>query len=247
MARAFRTRLVLATLAGTSAAIVASWLFVGRQPVFLVPPPGDQPTWTLPVYALLGLLMGAMGVAYNRLVVLLLDAFAAIGRIPPEIKAAAVGALVGAIGILSPAIVGGGEVLNEAVLLGGLPLATVAMVLLVRWFLGPISYAVGAPGGLFAPLLLVGAASGAAFAGLVNAVAPSAQLSTLAFGIVGMSTFFAAVVRAPVTGVVLILEMTATTDVLVPMLLAAGAAVLVATVMKGPPIYDTLRMRLKGV
>jgi chloride channel protein, CIC family len=246
VARAFRTRLVLATLAGTCSAIIVARLLVGSHPVFPVPSPAEQPTWTLAVYGILGLLLGGMGVAYNRLVVLLLDAFAAITALPAEVKAAAVGALVGLLGILSPAIVGGGETLNEAILLGGLPLATVAIVLLVRWFLGPLSYSVGAPGGLFAPLLLVGAAAGAAFAGLVNAVAPAAHLSTVAFGIVGMSTFFAAVVRAPLTGVLLIMEMTATTVVVVPMLVAAATAVLVATLLKGPPIYDTLRMRLEG-
>jgi len=108
-----------------------------------------------------------------------------------------------------------------------------------------LSYSLGTAGGLFAPLLVVGALTGALIAETVNALVPAADLSPVAFAIVGMSTFFAAVVRAPITGVILIIEMTATTALAIPMILAAAMAVLVATAMKGEPIYDTLRGRLQ--
>ena len=62
-----------------------------------------------------------------------------------------------------------------------------------------------------------------------------------------MSSFFAGVVRAPVTGVVLIMEMTGQTTLAVPMVIASAAAVVVATLLKGPPIYDTLRLRMRSV
>ena len=245
IARAFRTRLVLATFAGVVAAITVSRLLVGSEPIFRVPAPDAGPGWMLILYAVFGLAMGALGVAYNRLVVLLLDAFDAIRRVPAEVKAGAIGALVGLLGILVPSVIGGGDELNETVLVGSLPLTTLVIILVIRWFLGPLSYSVGVPGGLFAPLLLVGAAAGALFAQALNTVAPDAHASPLTFAIVGMSTFFAAVVRAPFTGVVLIVEMTATTAAVLPMLLAAGAAVLVATQLRGAPIYDTLRARMR--
>ena len=93
-------------------------------------------------------------------------------------------------------------------------------------------------------MLLLGAAVGALLANLLNAVLPTGDLSPTAFAVVGMSTFFAAVVRAPITAVILIIEMTATTSLIVPMILAAGAAVITATLLKGEPIYDTLRHRI---
>jgi CIC family chloride channel protein len=62
--------------------------------------------------------------------------------------------------------------------------------------------------------------------------------------LVGMAAFFAATVRAPVTALVLVAEMTATTEVLVPMMAATAAAVLVANVLGSPPIYDSLRARM---
>ena len=85
---------------------------------------------------------------------------------------------------------------------------------------------------------------GALLADVANAVLPTSDLSATAFAVVGMSTFFAAVVRAPITAVLLIIEMTATTSLIVPMILAAGAAVITSTLLKGEPIYDTLRHRL---
>ncbi|NQU38146.1 MAG: chloride channel protein, partial [Actinobacteria bacterium] len=69
-------------------------------------------------------------------------------------------------------------------------------------------------------------------------------LNVTAFAVVGMSVFFAAVVRAPVTGIVIVAEMAATTELLVPSLVACGFAVLTTTLIKSEPIYDTLRYRM---
>ena len=98
-----------------------------------------------------------------------------------------------------------------------------------------------------APLLAVGAVWGALAARLVDPVWPAAVASPAALAMVGMAAFFAAVVRAPLTGMVLIVEMTAVTSLLVPMLAACFAAVLVATLVGAEPIYDSLRARLPRV
>ncbi|MEZ5184839.1 MAG: ClC family H(+)/Cl(-) exchange transporter [Candidatus Nanopelagicales bacterium] len=246
VARAFRTRLLVATFLGTGTAVAVAQMIVGRQPVFPFLTAPTQEPWKLFLFAGMGLLLGLLGPAYNKLILLTLDLFDAVRGARVEVKAAAVGALVGLLGFIAPSLVGGGDALNEEVLLGRVSIAALLVVVVVRWLLGPISYSVGTPGGLFAPLLLVGAAIGALLANLVNVVVPAAGLSVTAFAIVGMSTFFAAVVRAPFTGVVLIVEMAATTALLVPMILAAACAVLVATAVKGPPIYETLRLRMEG-
>ncbi len=175
----------------------------------------------------------------------MLRAFDQVSHVAPEVKAAAVGACIGLLGVVAPHLIGGGDGLNERVLIESIPIGSLLIIFAVRWVLGPFSYSAGTPGGLFAPLLLVGASAGALIASVTNSLLPSAQLSVTAFAIVGMSTFFAATVRAPFTGVVLIIEMTATTAVVVPMVLAAGVAVLVASKLKGPPIYETLRLRME--
>jgi chloride channel protein, CIC family len=80
---------------------------------------------------------------------------------------------------------------------------------------------------------------------LGNALLPGTPLSNTAFAIVGMSSFFTAVVRAPLTGIALIAEMTATTTQVIPMLIAAAAAMTVCVMLRSEPIYDALRRRME--
>ncbi|MFN8173374.1 MAG: ClC family H(+)/Cl(-) exchange transporter [Candidatus Nanopelagicales bacterium] len=244
VAHAFRTRLVVATLAATTTALAVARYVVGAEPVLPVRDVTAGSTWMLLAYVVLGILLGVLGVLYNKVVVALLDVAESLRRIAPEMKAAAVGVFVIAVGLAAPWIIGGGDALNEALLLASPPVLTLLVITVVRWFLGPLSYSVGTPGGLFAPLLVVGAAVGSLVAASTNAVVPALALSATSFAVVGMSTFFAAVVRAPITGVVLIMEMTAQTALVVPMAVAAATAVAVATLLKGPPVYDTLRERM---
>jgi CIC family chloride channel protein len=241
--RAFTLRLVVASLLACSAASGVALLILGAEPDFVFESPSILGLDSVLPVLVLGALLGALGVAYNRFVVRLLDLADAWPKVPPEAKAAVIGAAVGLLLWFEPLLVGGGDELNQWVLEGRAPLGSLLLVLAVRWFLGPLSYAAGTPGGLFAPLLLVGAAAGALFAGACNAALGMA-LDPVAFAIIGMSTFFTAVVRAPFTGIVLIVEMTATTTQLMPMLAAAGMAMAAATLLRGPPVYDTLRLRM---
>ncbi len=116
------------------------------------------------------------------------------------------------------------------------------MLLVVRFFAGPLSYAAGTPGGLFAPMLALGALWGVVFAAGFEVFLPQAD-STLrdALILTGMAALFGAVVRAPLTGMVVVMEMSATTAVVIPMLAATAAAVLVAQLSGTPPVYDSLR------
>ena len=87
---------------------------------------------------------------------------------------------------------------------------------------------------------------GALFAGMVNLWLPSADLSTVGFAVVGMCALFTAIVRAPLTGIALTIEMTARPDLVLAMLTASLGAVFVATWMGSEPIYESLRERMLG-
>ena len=244
VARAFRMRLALMTLVACGTAMAVAQLILGSPREFHVTPPTVPAIWTLVPYIGLGLLLGALSVAYNWLVVKGLDLFNYYTRIPVELRAALIGALIGAIGWMEPRLIGGGDDLNQQVLTGGLSLSTLAILFILRWFLGPVSYSAGTPGGLFAPLLVVGALFGALYAGILQVWLPAPGLDPTAFAIVGMAAFFVGVVRAPFTGIVLVVEMTATTTLFVPLLMASFGAMLAATLLRGEPIYDTLRTRM---
>jgi len=239
-------RTVLATLFSAAAAVACARLILGDQPDFQVDPVPAPSTVVIPVFIVFGLITGGLGALYSRLVLWFLDGVAAVPRIPAIGKAAVIGAVIGLLAFVDPRAVGGGDALTQLIVGGGaLALPMALGYLVVRLVAGPLSYAAAVPGGLFAPLLAVGALWGLLFVGGLNTVLPDGNSSLVVpMAIVGMAAFFGAVVRAPVTAIVLVMEMTATTSLVVPMLAATAAAVLAAELLRSPPIYDSLRARM---
>jgi CIC family chloride channel protein len=130
------------------------------------------------------------------------------------------------------------------VLAGGAALAALPLAFLLRFGLGALSYAAPVPGGLFAPILVLGAQLGLLCGAGSRLVLPDAGIDPMAFAIVGMAAFFTGVVQAPVTGIVLVIEMTAGFTMLLPMIAACYAAMLVPNLLHGVPIYNSLRERV---
>lgn len=245
--KGFRLQTVLATAFAAATGVGCARLVVGDHPDFTVPEVNSPGLGWLPLFVVFGLATGCLGVFYNRLVLGLVDHVKLVPRIPTVAKAAVIGAVIGLVMFVHPLATGGGDDLTQEILGGGrsLELSVVVGFLALRFLAGPLSYAAAVPGGLFAPLLAVGTLWGVLFSGCFDAVWPGSHASlAVPMAIVGMSAFFAATVRAPVTGIVLVVEMTATTSVLVPMLAATAAAVLAAELLGSPPIYDSLRERM---
>jgi CIC family chloride channel protein len=244
--KSFRVKTVLATLFSATAAVACTRFVLGNHADFQVERIGDPALAWLPLFVVFGLLTGCLGAAYNALLLWMLDHVAAIRRIPTLAKASVTGAVVGLAMFAHPLAAGGGEDLTQRIL-GGHHLAASVVIGLfaVRFIAGPVSYSAAVPGGLFAPLLAVGALWGLLFVSAFNAVWPGdATQLAVPMALVGMAAFFGATVRAPVTGMVVVTEMTATTAALVPMMAATAAAVLAAYVVRSPPIYDSLRERM---
>ncbi|MBY0288573.1 MAG: ClC family H(+)/Cl(-) exchange transporter [Mycobacteriaceae bacterium] len=244
--KSFRLQTVLATLFAAASAVGCMRLMLGNEPDFHVEALAAPALAWLPLFAVFGLLTGCLGAGYNRLLLWFLDRIGRIRRIPPVVKAALIGAVIGLAMFIYPESVGGGDSLTQLILSGqSIVFPVVLGLLLVRFVAGPLSYSAAVPGGLFAPLLAVGALWGLLFVGVFGAVWPGdASGLAVPMALVGMAAFFGATVRAPVTAVVLVMEMTATTAVGIPMLAATAAAVLVAELTKSPPIYDSLRERM---
>ncbi len=249
--KSFRLQTVLATAFAAATAVGCSRLVVGDHPDFLVQGVASPALGWLPLFIVFGLATGCLGALYNRLTLGFVDRVKLLSGVPSEVKAAAIGALIGLMMFIQPLAVGGGDTLTQSILGGNSMILPVVIGLLaLRFVAGPLSYAAAVPGGLFAPLLAVGALWGLLFVGgfgfVLQQTGWPGDTAALAvpMAIVGMAAFFAATVRAPVTGIVLVVEMTATTSVLVPMLAATAAAVLAAELLRSPPIYDSLRERM---
>jgi len=244
--KSFRVKTVLATLFAAAAAVGCARLVLGNHPDFHVERFGAPDLVWLPLFVIFGLLTGCLGAAYNRLVLWFVDHVAALGRVPAPTKAALIGAVIGLAMFVYPLAVGGGDPMTQLILGGHrFVLSVVIGYLAVRLIAGPLSYSAGVPGGLFAPLLAVGALWGLLFVGVFNLVWPANATSlAVPMALVGMAAFFGATVRAPVAGMAIVVEMTATTEVIVPMLAATAAAVLAAYLVASKPIYDSLRERM---
>ena len=182
-----------------------------------------------------------MAVIYNRVLLQTMATVNRLDRCPVEIRAALIGAGVGCVAWFLPDLVGGGDAITQRTLLGAGTLAMLPRVFLMRLALGSVSYSAGTPGGLFAPLLVLGAQFGLFF-GLASQLAfPDLHVQPEGFAVVGMAALFTGIVRAPLTGIVLATEMTADVSMLLPMVGACAMAMLTPTLLKDPPIYDSLR------
>jgi chloride channel protein, CIC family len=238
--RRFDTRTTVATFGASAGAIGISGLFLGHAPDFHFNPP-PYPTFnSVPIYLVLGLFAGVVGIAYNRAILGTLAVTNKIGRQRPEILAAIIGAAVGVLAWLWPESVGGGQSITQRALNGTETLRVVAFMFLLRFALGPISYAARTPGGLFSPMLALGSLTGILFGHTCAYCLPSIAPHPSAVAVVSIAALFTAVVRAPLTGIILVMELTGCATQLLPMLCACFVAMLLPTLTRDEPIYDAL-------
>ena len=241
LVRRFETRITIATLGASAGAIAVARVLLGTAPDFHVQPLPYPGLGTLPLHLALGIVAGLLGVAYNRALLGALAVAKRFHRLPVELRAALVGAGVGLLAWFAPGVVGGGDPITQRTLGGSEALAMLSLLFVLRFGLGPVSYAAGTPGGLFAPLLVLGSQSGLLLGSLCFRWFPGVVAHPTELAVVGMAAFFTAVVRAPVTGIILVIEMTGSFALFLPMLGACFAALLVPTLLRNPPIYDSLR------
>ena len=218
-------------------------LLSGQTPVFHVPSPPVPPLASLPLFVVLGLLCGILGVLFNRALLGSLRLFERTARWPFGLPAALVGAAIGLVGWWMPETLGGGGPLVQDTLAGRMTLTAVAGLLALRFAMTMFSYGSGTAGGIFAPLLVIGAQAGL-LVGLAGRIAfPLVAGYHTAFAVVGMAALFTAIVRAPLTGIVLILEMTASYPLMLQLIAACFTAYALADLLRDQPIYESLLER----
>jgi len=230
--------LVAAAVSVTVVRLATSQAPVIDMPVF--PPPPLAALWLFPFF---GALLGVFGVAFNRL---LLGTLNGIERLPARARRLSpfvIGAGLGALGFLLPDAVGGGyDAIGDALnghIAGGFLLALFA----IRFAATLLSYGSGAPGGIFAPMLALGTLVGLWFGASAHDLLPVMLPHPGVFAVAGMAAFFAATVRAPLTGIALAVEMTGDFGQILPLILTCVGATVVARALGGRPIYSLLLER----
>ncbi len=209
-----------------------------QMTVFTMPPLSVM--W---MFVLLGFIFALVGFAFNKSLLFILDFFGNMTNRMNLISVAIIGLFIAIIGVFFPEMIGGGYQTISLALKHSYTLQFLLILFLGRMVLTIFSYGVGLPGGIFAPLLAMGVVLGMLFGGLMEYYFPGQINQSGIFAVAGMAAIFAATVRAPVTGIILAVEMTSNFELLLPLIFAVVTASLVTTQLGNQPIYTTLLER----
>lgn len=218
----------------------------GQDAVITVPQYNPPPLETLWLFLLLGALFGIVGVSFNKLIDIFQDFFVKLHRNERKrylITGTTIGAIFGLLLISVPVLTGGGISLIPSIIDGEYSVTLLLIIFAARLVITLICFASGAPGGIFAPMLALGTLFGYAFGYVANLLLPELNIDPGMFAIAGMGALFAATVRAPITGILLVIEMSNNYYLILPLIITVLGAVIIAQKLGGQPIYSQLLHR----
>ena len=210
---------------------------LGYGPVYDVPPVQFVSNWELGLYALLGVILGHLAPPFLALLELAKSLFARL-RLPLYLQLGLGGLIVGLISIGVPQVWGNGYSVVGTILRGQVVGVWLLAVLLAKVVATTATVGSRAVGGVFTPTLFIGCALGALFGELVHGVLPSVTSQPAAYALIGMGGFLAAATHAPLTSILMLFEMTADYQIVLPLMLACVVAHFTAKVYRrGESIY----------
>jgi len=225
-------------------ASATSWgvmrLILGNEPLFQVPQYQLVNAWELAVYALLGVAGGIVSVVFTQLLLRARMWFRQLPRKTIWCQPVAGGLLVGVMGFFVPAVMGVGYQYVGDVLNNSLTLKLMVTLLGLKLVATAISYASGNAGGIFGPSLFLGAMLGGAIGSVGQHFFPLYIASPGAYALMGMGAAFAGIVRAPMTSVVMIFEITRDYAVIVPLMISNLVSYFISSKLQREPIYEQL-------
>lgn len=235
----FSPSILLSTMtAAITSDFISKYVF-GLQPVFQFPADAVMPLPYYWILVLLGILLGAAGAFYNLVLLRTQRIYSRLKALPPEARPVIAFVCAGILGLTFPIVLGGGHKIIGSLTLAA-PVSFLLTVLAVKFAFSMISFGCGAPGGIFFPLLVMGASVGAVFGHLSVTYLGLDEALFYNFIILAMAGFFTAIVRAPITGIVLITEMTGSFSHLLSLSVVSLAAYVTADLLRSRPVYDSL-------
>lgn len=193
---------------------------------------------------LLGILVGVSGVFYNRGMLKAQELYRKIPFLKETGRLLIAFLTAGVLGLVMPSVLGSGSGLIVSLTKGEMVLGMVVLTLVVKFLFSAVSFGSGAPGGIFFPLLILGALLGAVFAMTGAEFFGLDPVYINNFILLGMTGFFTAIVRAPLTGIILLFEMSGSISQMLSLSIVSVTAYIVATLMRSEPIYDSLLKRI---
>ncbi|HAR45926.1 MAG TPA: Cl- channel voltage-gated family protein [Nitrospiraceae bacterium] len=239
-------------LASFSAIVIASGIATvisrghyGAFPAFPVPQYDLVSMYEIPLYMILGLIVGTLAVLYIRIFYGVRKKFDNL-KLHPQLKPVFGAFIVGCIGIFLPQIMGNGYEFIEDALSGKIILPVIFLLIFFKMGATAVTLGSGGAGGVFAPALFIGAMTGGTFGLIVHALFPVQTASAGAYATVGIGSFLSAATHAPLTGIFLLFEMTGNYKIIIPLMFASIIGTLVAKRLKADSI-DTEELTQKGI
>lgn len=235
----FTPALLFPVLVATVSAASLARHFLGSNPSFDLPKlQGGITVENIPVCIILGIVAGLLGVLFSKVIFFNNKLFDKMSKIPNYVKPAIAGLAVGLIGLVIPYVLGSGNFSVDLLLQHKFSLGLVLIIFIAKFFVTPFCFGSGAAGGIFLPMLMLGSFLGY----IVSTVCNSFGFHTdpIVIAILGMGAFLSAVARTPITAVVMVFEMTGGYSHILPIMLSAAIADLVAEKLNQKPIYASL-------
>lgn len=237
---------IKAVFTGVIMSSIVFRIFNGEGAVIEVGKFTNAPVNTLWLYLILGMIFGIIGPLFNSLILRTQDLFQRIhgGNMTKWVLVGGLlGGMCGVLGVIEPETSGGGFSLIPIAAAGNFSIGMLLFLFFTRVITTLLCFSSGAPGGIFAPMLALGTLLGTAF-GMAAAVGfPAYHLEAGTFAIAGMGALLAASLRAPLTGILLVLEMTDNYQLILPMIITCLGATLLAQFLGGKPLYSTILAR----
>lgn len=241
--RNFSVAVMLPAMAAAMTATIVSRALFGAEAVFIFPQLPALPLGYYGYVVLVAVVTGFCGVIFNK-GLLTIPAFYALPCLQkPIIKICFPLFIAGMLGYFLPQVLGGGNQLINSLAAAPVSLQMLILLLVVKLLFTLLSYGCGVPGGFFLPMLVIGALCGSICSNILVSCQLIAPQYAADMVIMAMAALFAASVRAPITGTVLIMEMTASYEQLLPLAISSMVALIIAELCRSKPIYEELLQR----
>ena len=225
-------------LSAISSVVIARW-FWGSEPMFRIPAVNLRDPRELLAYAVLGGVGGIASLLFTKALGYLRPRLRQVGPNWQMLQPAVAGLMVGAIGYFGfPQVMGPGYSAIDQAMHAEFAWKVLLALAVLKMLATTLSFSSGTPGGMFAPTLFVGAMFGAAVGSIEKMYSPHFTGSVGSYALVGMGVLFAAFMRAPLTSVFMVLEVSGNYSIIVPVILANTIAYLFARALQPVPIFE---------
>ena len=233
----FNSSILFPVLVSTVVASSLARFLLGNNTSFLIPTLNEKTSINIFVCLIVGIISGILGVIFSKLIHFNNDLFLKI-KIKPYFKPMIAGFFVGIIGLFLPLVLGSGNSSVDILLQNKIPIILVSLVFLFKFLVTPFCFGSGAVGGIFLPMLMLGAYLGYICGFISNYF--GLEINLVAISLIGMASFLSAVARTPITATVMVFEMTGGYNFILPIMLSCAVADLVAEKLHHKPIYSEL-------